>query len=72
MLNFRKNEKDELELLHSEFASQLGPQMLNYLQERNSIPAFLSAVTLGLFDQVHPPPPPVNDENAMSTPARMM
>ena len=37
----------------------------------NSIPAFLSAVTLGLFDQAYPAPPPVNDENAMSTPARM-
>jgi hypothetical protein len=39
-----------MELLASDFAQELGPQIEAYLQERHSIPAFLSAVTLALFD----------------------
>jgi len=39
-----------LELLQTPFAETLNPMLLDYIQKRNSVPAFLSAVSLELFD----------------------
>lgn len=64
VLRFQQSAAGEMQLLESEFAQQLGPQMEAYLRERDSIPAFLAATTLALFDEACPPPLK-NDENAM-------
>lgn len=41
---------DSLELMDSPFASKLDPKLFTYLSTCNSVPAFLSSVTLDLFD----------------------
>ena len=50
VLRFRTNDQGDMDLLESDFASQLTTQIDMYLRDRHSIPAFLSAVTLSLFD----------------------
>ena len=39
-----------MELLGTTFTESLGEQMELYLEHRDSIPAFLSAVALAIFD----------------------
>jgi hypothetical protein len=41
---------DSPELLDTEFASRLDPTLLRYLTNMNSVPAFVAAVTLDLFE----------------------
>jgi hypothetical protein len=51
VLSFRCDKQGQMELLNTEFAQQLGEQMETYLRERHSIPAFLAATTIKLFDR---------------------
>ena len=46
----RLRAQGEMELLESDFASRLTEHEVGYLQQRNSIPGFLSAVTMRLLD----------------------
>jgi len=41
-----------LELLETPFASKLDPKLFSFLTRCNSVPAFLSNVTLDLFEKV--------------------
>lgn len=41
---------DALELLDTDFASRLDPRLFSFLKDANSVPAFLSSVTLELFE----------------------
>ena len=50
VLKFRCSKEGDMELLPTEFATRLSPQIETYLQERHSIPAFLASVTLRLLD----------------------
>ena len=50
-LLFRYDEDDKLQLLESEYAKTIDPQSFQYLNVCHSIPAFLSNVTLSLFDK---------------------
>ena len=54
VLTFRDNKETGMELLGTEFTGVLGSQMGTYLVSgRDSIPAFLAAVALAIFeDQV--------------------
>ena len=50
MSTARLRAQGEMELLESDFASRLTEHEVGYLQQRNSIPGFLSAVTMRLLD----------------------
>ncbi|GMI22621.1 hypothetical protein TeGR_g13789, partial [Tetraparma gracilis] len=50
-LLFKQNAAGKLDLLETPFASGLGPEATVYLTTAKSVPAFLSNVTLTLFDQ---------------------
>lgn len=48
---FQSNVKGEMMLLATDFSSQLTDQISTYLNRFNSIPAFLSNITLELFNR---------------------
>ena len=50
-LVFQSSSKGEMMLLATEFSSQLADQIETYLTRYNSIPAFLSSITLELFNR---------------------
>ena len=50
VLKFRCTKKGDVEMQTTDFAERLAPQIKEYLQERQSIPAFLASVTLRLLD----------------------
>lgn len=50
-LLFESNVKGEMMLLATDFSSQLTDQISTYLSRFNSIPAFLSNITLELFNR---------------------
>ena len=51
VLQFRCSKQGEMELLGSDFTQSLTPLVQTYLQEGRSIPAFLAAVTIKLFEE---------------------
>lgn len=51
LLFFQSNVKGEMMLLATDFSSQLTDQIETYLSRFNSIPAFLSNITLDLFNR---------------------
>ncbi|EDO40015.1 predicted protein [Nematostella vectensis] len=50
-LLFESNSKGEMMMLQTDFSAQVADQIDTYLKKMNSIPAFLSAVTLDLFSR---------------------
>jgi len=48
---FRCNSENEMELLGTRFTDKLNTQIEAHLQERHSIPAFLSSVTLAILNK---------------------
>ena len=48
---FQSSAKGEMMLLATDFSSQLTDQIETYLSRFNSIPAFLSSITLELFNR---------------------
>ena len=52
VLTFRDNKEEGggMELLGTQFTERLAAEMATYLEQNDSIPAFLSAVALGIFD----------------------
>ena len=48
---FQSSAKGEMMLLATDFSSQLTDQIETYLNRFNSIPAFLSSITLDLFNR---------------------
>jgi len=50
-LLFESSSKGEMMLLATDFSSQLADQIETYLSRYNSIPAFLSSITLELFNR---------------------
>ena len=50
-LVFQSSSKGEMMLLATDFSSQLADQIETYLSRFNSIPAFLSSITLELFNR---------------------
>lgn len=50
-LNFRLNEMGELDMLETEFSNTLHDMVSNYLAQHHSMPAFLSSLTLDLFQR---------------------
>jgi len=51
VLSFRCNDDGEMELLGTKFTDHLEAQIAAHLQERHSIPAFLSSVTLAILNK---------------------
>ena len=51
LLVFQSSSKGEMMLLATDFSSQLADQIETYLSRFNSIPAFLSSITLELFNR---------------------
>lgn len=51
-LNFRINESGVLDMLETEYSISLADMMRTHLGTHNSLPAFLSALTLDLFNRV--------------------
>lgn len=51
-LNFRINESGVLDMLETEYSISLADMMRTHLSTHNSLPAFLSALTLDLFNRV--------------------
>lgn len=51
-LNFRINESGVLDMLETEYSISLADMMRTHLGTHNSLPAFLSALTLDLFNKV--------------------
>lgn len=49
--NLQHTPDKEIQLLETEFSSTLDDLIEAYLRQENSYPAFLSAVTLGLFNR---------------------
>jgi hypothetical protein len=41
---------DAAELMESDFALGLNPQLLTYLNTANSVPAFLASVTMDMYE----------------------
>ena len=52
VLYFSKSEEGDMHLLETPFAASLGPEVDAYLRRCHSIPAFLSHVTMKLFNSV--------------------
>jgi len=50
-LNFRLNEEGALDMLETEYSESLADMMKTHLQNHNSLPAFLSSLTLELFNR---------------------
>lgn len=50
-LNFRLNESGVLDMLETEYSDSLGEMMKTHLGTHNSLPAFLSALTLDLINK---------------------
>lgn len=50
-LNFRLNDMGELDMLETEYSLTLVDMVTNYLAEHHSMPAFLSSLTLELFNR---------------------
>lgn len=50
-LYFEVNPDGDLNLLENEFSATLGPMIDLHLIHQNSIPVFLSAITMDLFNQ---------------------
>lgn len=50
-LNFRLNEGGELDMLENEYSHTLSDLVGNFLAVHNSMPAFLSSLTLELFNR---------------------
>lgn len=50
-LNFRLNDMGELDMLESDYSLTLVEMVSNYLAEHHSMPAFLSSLTLDLFNR---------------------
>lgn len=50
-LNFRLNEVGELDMLESTYSNTLTDLVSNYLVGQSSMPAFLSSLTLELFNR---------------------
>lgn len=50
-LNFRLNEGGELDMLETDYSLTLSDMVGNYLAAHNSMPAFLSSLTLELFNR---------------------
>lgn len=51
-LNFRLNEMGELDMLETEYSHTLEEMVTNYLAKHHSMPAFLSSLTLELFNKL--------------------
>lgn len=51
ILCFEVNQEGDLNLLENEFSATLGPMIDLHLMHQNSIPVFLSAITMDLFQQ---------------------
>lgn len=50
-LNFRLNDGGELDMLETEYSLTLADMVGNYLAAHHSMPAFLSSLTLDLFNR---------------------
>lgn len=50
-LCFEVNQEGDLNLLENEFSATLGPMIDLHLIHQKSIPVFLSAITMDLFNQ---------------------
>ena len=47
----QQSQSGEIQLLGTEFSQQLGDKLETYLHGANSIPVFLSSVTMDLFNK---------------------
>lgn len=50
-LNFRLNDMGELDMLETDYSLTLEEMVTNYLAKHHSMPAFLSSLTLDLFNR---------------------
>lgn len=57
---FQQTKNNELQLLETEFSSTLEDMIDAYLRHENCYPAFLSAITLDLFNRQTMDPPPAS------------